>query len=130
MKVEMLHVHADFTHSDDAHDGVHVGAVSVDKASSAVDDFGDLPDVLLEQPESVGIGYHDSCRVLVHDFGDGLRRKDSLRVGFHVHGFVTAEGGAGRVCPVGRIRHNDLRARLAFALVVRVKNQHSRKLAM
>ncbi len=66
VQVEVQHVHAQGPHVDDAHHGVHVGPVAVDQPALGVHDGGDLADVLLEQPQGVGVGDHDAGGVGVH----------------------------------------------------------------
>ena len=130
VQVEVQHVHPKGLHVDDAHHGVHVGPVAVDQPALGVHDGGDLADVLLEQPQGVGVGDHDAGGVGVHCRRDVLGRQDALGIGFYGHRLEPAEGRAGRVGAVGRVGDDDLGAPLALAGVVGVEDQHPGELPL
>ena len=126
----MEDVHPDRARFHDPHDGVHIGPVAVDEPAPLVDDPGDLPDVLLEQPQGVGIGDHDPCGRFVHQRGHGPGGDDSPLVGRDRHGGVSAQGGAGRVRPVGRVGDEDLRPLFPPAPMPGMEDQHPRQLPL
>jgi murein tripeptide amidase MpaA len=58
VQVEVHDVDAEVAGTDDAEDGVEVGAVVVDQPAGIVDDLDDLLDVLVPQAERVRVGDH------------------------------------------------------------------------
>ena len=110
VQVEVQHVHARVTEVDDAHDGVHVGAVAVDQAALAVNDVGHLADVFFKQPQGVGIGDHDAGGIFVHELCHRFGQQDTVFSGFDRHGLESAQGGAGRVGSVGGVGDEHLGA--------------------
>jgi hypothetical protein len=130
VQVEVQHVHPEVTDVDDAHDGVHVGAVAVDQAALGMNDVGHLTDVVFEQPQGVGVGDHDAGGVLVHQFRHRFGQQNPIRTGFDWHGLKAAQGGAGRVGAVGRVRDKDFGAWLALVFVVGGEDQHTGQFAL
>ncbi len=90
-------VHAYRPEIYDPHDGIHVGAVSIDKPSLGVHDVGYLADVLFKEAHGIGVGHHDARGLLVHHVADCLCRKDPLFVGTYRHRTIAAKGGARRI---------------------------------
>ena len=128
--VEVHHVDPHLGDVHVAHQGVHVGAVTVDQSALLVDDLGDLGHVALEDAQGVGIGQHDAGRVLVHDLADGLGGDDPVLVQLDRDGRVAANGRGRRVRAVRRAGHDHLLALLALVRVVGVNHQHPRQLAL
>ena len=72
VQVDVDHVHAHVARAGLAHDGVEVGPVVVAEGAGLVDQTGDLEDVLLEEPQGVGVGEHDRGRALGQVAAQGL----------------------------------------------------------
>jgi hypothetical protein len=123
VQVEVHDVHPAAGGIDQAHDGVHVGAVIVHQSAFAVYDFGDVPDVGLEKTQGVGIGQHDAGRFPVHELRHGPGFQDPFRARLHRHGFIAAQGGAGRVGAVGGIGDEDFGSFRPAAFVPGGKDQ-------
>ena len=88
----------------DAHHGVEVGPVVVERGPHAVHDRGDLLDVAVEQPERVGVGEHEAGHVVA---GLGAQIVDvhaAVLVGADLDDLVAGHrdrGGVGAVRGVG-----------------------------
>ena len=57
-----------------------------------MDDIGDILEVLLEDPQGVGVRYHYSRDFLVHRIGHRLRVEQAVRAGLDRHDLVVARG--------------------------------------
>ena len=66
VQVEVHDVHAEVAGAGLGDEGVHVGSVHVEQAALAVEDLGDLRDLLVEDAEGVGVGEHEAGDILVH----------------------------------------------------------------
>ena len=58
VQVDVHHVEAHVTRAAGTQHGVQVGTVVVHQAATVVDEPGYLRDMLLEEPEGIGIGHH------------------------------------------------------------------------
>ena len=130
VEVQVHYVNPDVAHFYHPHDRIHICTVTIYQATFGVDDFGYFPDIFLKKAQGIGIGYHDSGRVFIHDIMDCLHGEDSLFIGFHRYRMVTAEGDTCRVCTMCRIRYNDAGPLNSPAFVVPVDKEHSCKLAV
>ena len=66
VQVEVHHVHAEVAGARLGDEGVHVGSVHVEQAALAMEDLGDLRDLLVEDAEGVGVGEHEARDIFVH----------------------------------------------------------------
>ncbi len=73
VQVEVDDVEAHVAGAREAHHGVEVGAVVVERRADAVDDLGDLGDVRVEQAERVGVGQHQAGDVARRPWRAGRR---------------------------------------------------------
>ena len=114
----------------EAHDRVEVGAVVVERPPDPVDDRGDLGDVLVEEPERVGVGEHQAGD-LVGGLGAQVVEVDAAAlVGRHLDHLVAGHRHRRRVGAMGGVGREHLGALLAAVLVVGAGEQQSGELAV
>jgi hypothetical protein len=129
VQVEMQHVHAGVTDVDDAHDGVHVGTVAVDQPPLGMNDVGHLTDIVLEQPQGVGVGDHDAGSVLVHELGHrfGIRTPST---GLNWYGGEPHRDALAGLVPWAVSGISTLERGLPWFLMVGGEDQHSGHFAL
>jgi hypothetical protein len=121
-----VHVHDVESHvarADDTENGIEVGAVVVEQAPHLVHGRGNGLDVLLEEPQRVGVGQHDAGHVGVEHRAQRLQVDAATVVAGHGDRLVAAQGDRGRIGAVGRVRDDDAVAGLAPGFVVRPHQQ-------
>ena len=91
MEIQVHDINPDLAHLHDPHDRVHVCPVAIDKAPFSVDDFANLPDILLKETEGIGVGYQDSSHILIHHLCYGLWSKDAVLIGFYRNRMKTTQ---------------------------------------
>ena len=96
-------------------DGVEVGAVVIEQAALVMHGCRQLRDVLLEEPEGVGVGQHDPGHVTVEVLAQDRRADEAPLVRGDADGGVTGEAYRGRVGPVRRVRDQHLGRRPALS---------------
>ena len=69
VEIQMAHIGSEITRTAQADLRVHVGAVHVNLATSAVDYFANVADALLEHAMGRGIGHHDRSEVFTVEIG-------------------------------------------------------------
>ena len=94
-----------------------------------MDGGGDLGDVLLEQPQGVGVREHDAGHVRVEAGPQGVEVDQAPPVGGNRNRLVAAEGYRRRVGAVGGVGDDHLVAGLAFGLVIGPHEQESGQFA-
>jgi len=62
----MENIHTAFFHVSDAHDGIHIGPISIDQASLFMHYFCNFPDILLKKSEGIWVGDHDTGSLFIH----------------------------------------------------------------
>ena len=116
----------------DPADRVQVRAVVVHERAGAVEDRGDLLDVLVEEPERRGVGQHQAGGVLVDLAAQVLDVDVPARVGLHRRELVAGHRHARRVRAVRGVGDDDLAPLLALAALgeVGAHQQQSGQLAL
>ena len=72
MKIVVHRIEAEITRARNPRERIHVGAVAIDETAARMHQSHHLCNVLLEQPERIGIGHHDA--------GNGVIAGDAYRV--------------------------------------------------
>ncbi len=88
----MDNVDAHFSDTGDANQGIQIGAIAVNQSPLGMDDFGHLENVLLEEPQGIGVRQHESCHLLVHQGSQRFWVDEPSRIRFHRHSLVVTEG--------------------------------------
>ncbi len=130
VEVDVEDVDAHVSRTDDAGQGVHVGAVHIEQAPLGMDDLGDPADIRLEDAERIGVGDHQGGHVLVHDAGQVLEIDGPLLVRLDLFDRVAAEVGARRVRPMSRVGDEDVLAGVSPRLEGGPDEHHARELAV
>ena len=125
MKIQVQHIHAAVSHMHHPHDGIHIGPIAIHLPTFGMNNIRDLFDVLFKQPQGVGVGDHDAGRILIHHFGNGFSRQDSPVAGLHTDRTIPAQGRAGGIGAMGRIRNNDLVPLHIAAFEISMDQQHT-----
>ncbi len=128
VEVEMDDVEPHVARARTAHDRVEVGAVVVERAPHPVHDRGDLGDVAVEQAEGVGVGQHQRGDVLVGLLAQVVDVHPAVRRRGDLHDLKAGHRHRGGICPVRRVRGQDLCALLAAVRVVRAGEQQAGEL--
>ena len=113
-----------------AHDRVQVGAVVVERAADAVDDRGDLGDVLVEEPERVRVGQHQAGDLVVGLRPQVVEVHPAALVGRHLDHLVAGHRHGRGVGAVGGVGGEHLGPLLAAVLVVGAGQQQPGELAV
>ena len=129
VQVEVHDVEAHVARPRDAHHRVEVGAVVIQRRAHPVHDRRDLLDVLIEQPERVGVGEHQAGHVGVRLGAQVVDVHAPRGVGRELHELEARHRHGRRVGPVGGVGREHLVALLAPVLVVGAREQHARELA-
>ena len=116
VQVEVHHVDAEIAGPRDAHQRVHVGAVHVQHGAFLVQDLGHADDVVLEDAERVRVGHHQRGDVAGHQLFQGAEIDAAGFAGLDILHRVAGDGRGRRVGAVGRIRNQNLLARVAALL--------------
>jgi hypothetical protein len=74
VQVVVHHVDAQVAGADDADDGVHVGAVAVDEAATAMDGVDHVLNALFEQAQGIGVGDHEPGDLIALGGDDAAQR--------------------------------------------------------
>ena len=131
VKVQVDYVKSHISRSHDAHDRVEVGSVVIAQPSRLMDNAGNLQDVFVKEPYCVGIGQHQTCRVLPHCLLKLIQIHASVLPGGNADNAVAGHGGAGGIGAMGRVRDNDFRPLFVPSeMVVSLHQQQTRKLPM
>ena len=110
MQVEVHDVDAEVARPGDPEDGVEVGAVVVDQTARLVDGRDDLLDVLVPQPEGVGVGDHQPGGVRSHRRAQRVEIAVAARVGGDRDDLEPGHHRGGGVGAVGAVGDQDLGA--------------------
>ena len=113
-----------------AHDRVQVGAVVVERPADAVDDRGDLGDVLVEEPERVRVGQHQAGDLVVGLRPQVVEVHPAALVGRHLDHLVAGHGHGRGVGAVGGVGGEHLGPLLAAILVVGAGQEQPGELAV
>ena len=113
VQVEVDDVEAHVARADHPQDRVEVGAVVIHEAPDLVHRCRDLDDVLLEQPEGVGVGEHHPGDVGVEHLAQRADVDAAAGVALHRGDLVAPQGHRGRVGAVGGVRDDHPVAALA-----------------
>ena len=128
-----VHVHSVEAHvarPADAHERVQIGAVVVEHRPGRVHKLCYVQDLPLEQAQGVGVGQHQGRRAR-RQLGLEVGQADAaVTAGLDLHHLKAAEGGAGRVCPVGGVGDENLRASLTSGVLVSADHPQRRPLAV
>ena len=127
----MHHVETEIAWSRNAGECVHVGAVAINETAARMHQPHHLSDVLLEQPERVGVGDHDAGNGVVA--GDAYRLKVYIAacVGWQFHRSETRHGGRSWVGTMGGVGDENARALYIAALaVIGAHNQKAGEFAL
>ena len=108
VQVHDVKAHVSGTHN--TQHGVHVGAVVVQKAATAVHQGCNLQNLGLEQAQGVGVGHHDTGYFVVQKRFEGFYVNAAVLQGLHFHYLEAADGSRCRVGAMGAVRNNDLGA--------------------
>ena len=130
VQVEVHDVEAHVARPREAHDRVQVGAVVVQRGAHAVHDLGDLGDVLVEDPERVGVRQHQAGDVAVGLAAQVLEVHPAGLVGVELDHLQPGHRDRRRVGAVGGVGRQHLVAALAAVLVVGARQQHAGELAL
>jgi hypothetical protein len=132
VEVEVDDVEPHVARTRDPADGVQVRTVVVHERARAVEDRGDLLDVLVEEPERGRVREHEARRVLVDLRAEVLDVDVAARVGLHRRHLVARHRHARRIRPMRRVGNHNLAARLGLAAVgeVRAHQEQARQLAL
>src|SRR5579859_617894 len=103
MKIEVHDVYAEIAGAGDAGQGIHVGAVHVEKSALGVQDFGDFRDALFKNAEGGGIGEHQRGDIRRDEVVQLSDVNLSVRFGLDVFDFVAGDHGGGGIGAVGRV---------------------------
>ena len=115
VQVDVDDVEAHVARPRDPADGVQVRAVVVHERADAVEDRGDLLDVLVEEAERRRVGQHQPGGVLVDLAAQVLDVDVPARVGLHRRELVAGHRHARRVRAVRGVGDDDLAPLLALA---------------
>ena len=131
VKVYVHHVKSHVARPANAEHGVEVRSVIVHQRAAVVHHFGNFRYARLEQSEGVRVGHHHRCDGVIKQFTQVFYVNGAVGGAFHLNDFKSADCRRGRVCAVGGVGHDYLRAlHVAPALVVCADNHQSCKLAM
>ena len=130
MKVEVKDIDADRFRLDVAHEGVEVGSVHVEVRAVLVEQFGDLLDLFLIDPQGVGVRHHEGRDVTVEILFHRGRREVPLRTGGNLFDIVSGEVGRGGVGPVGGVGDQYDLPGVAVLLQPLPDQEHSGQLPM
>ena len=112
----------------DAHHGVQVRAVVVERRPRLVHDPRDLLDVAVEQAERVRIRQHQAGHVRAGLLAQVVEVDAAVVGGADLHHLVAGHRHAGRVRAVGGVGREHLGPHLAAVLVVRAREQQAGQL--
>ena len=87
---------------------VHVRSVIVEQTAASVYERGNFLDVLLKEAQSVRVGHHDTCNLVVEQRLEILHVNQSVGLGLDFDYAESADCSAGRIGSVRAVRHNDL----------------------
>ena len=110
VKIEVHDVKAHVSWAYNAHQGVHVGAVIVQKAAAAVHKGCNLLDLGLKQAQGIGICHHNAGDIRAKKGFQSLHVNASVLKGLHLHHLQATHCGRCRVGSVGAVRDDDLGA--------------------
>ena len=85
MEVEVHHVKAHITGTDDAHNCVEVCSIVVKETTCFVDYFADLFNVLFKKTKGGGVGEHKGCGVFTDHGSQFIKVNTLFIVGLHCH---------------------------------------------
>ncbi len=80
VQIQVHHIDAEISGAHFADQGVHICPVHVEQTALCVHDVGNLVNLLLKNPQGIGIGEHERGYVLVH-----LRRQSAQHPPFREH---------------------------------------------
>jgi len=124
-------VKAQFGRLGDAKQSVKVRPVAIHQPARAMHQAGDLQQVLIEQPQRVGVGQHHAHDALVQLGAQVVETHIAPAVRGDLHHLKASHCGRGRVGAVSRVGDQDARAAIiAFGLMVGTHDQHARQLTM
>ena len=130
VQIEVHHVDAEIAGPRDADQRIHVGAVHVQHGALLVQDFGHADDVVLEDAERVRVGHHEGGDVAGHQLFQRAEIDAAGLAGLDVLHRVAGDGGGGRIGAVGRIRNQNLLARVAAFFEQRANQQDAGEFAV
>ena len=130
VQVEVDDVEAHVARARDAHHGVEVRAVVVERRADVVHDLRDLLDVRVEDAERVRVGEHQAGDVVVGLRAQVVEVDAAVGVGADLDDLVAGHRHRRRVRAVRGVGREDLGALLAAVLVVGARQQHAGELAV
>ena len=108
MEVEVHDVEAHVSGTYLAEQRVHVRSVIVEQTAASVYERGNFLDVLLKEAQSVRVGHHDTCNLVVEQRLEILHVNQSVGLGLDLDYAESADCSAGRIGSVGAVRDDDL----------------------
>ena len=131
MEIQVKDIESHIARARHTDQRVHVGSIIIEQSSALVDEGSDLPYLLLEQAESVGVGHHDTSDVRAKKRLKISHIHKAVSVGFHDHNLQAANSGAGRVRAMGAVRDYHLgTGKIPTENMVLTHNHQSGKLSM
>ena len=121
VQVDVHDVEAHVARPRDAADGVEVRAVVVHERAGAVEDLGDLLDVLVEEAERRRVRQHQRRRVLVDATAQVVDVDVAARIRLHRRHLVARHRHRRRVRAVRGVGDDDLAPLLRLAAVLEVR---------
>ena len=128
VKIQVHQVHTEVSRAHLAYKGIHVCAIHVEQPALGVKNIGNLVNLLLEDPERVRVGEHQSRNIFIHLRGECAHVYHAALVRFQVFYGIPYRRGCGRISPMCGVRDQNLLARITFRLQISPHQQKSREL--
>jgi len=98
VQIEMNYIKTHLSRGGHTHDCIQVRPIIVQQGSACVDHFRYLQDVLLKQPQGIGIGQHQGCRAFIELGSQILKIDHALAITCNRHHIKAVDS---RTCRIG-----------------------------
>ena len=106
-----------------AEDGVQVRTVVIKQSAGTVDDFGNLHDVALKQPQRIRIRQHQSGSLVIDCLAQSFEVDQTFSGRRDAYDIEAGDMGTRWIGSMGAVRHENLRA-LKIAILFMVGSHH------
>ena len=108
VKIIMHNIEPDLSRFHDPEKCIEICSIHIHQSIDRMNDFSDFFHLSFENTESIGIRQHKSGNIIVDMSFQIFDIDHPFFIGSDLDHFITGKGDARRICPMCRIRKNDL----------------------